>query len=125
MAVVLILATGSKTEQRIPVGEGQIVRVGRTSSSDYAFPDDTYLSGVHFEIACNKGECAVRDLGSSNGTFVNGERIEQAPVKNGDQISAGELMFLVQFSSVEQQLATPVPVATPAGTPVVSPSGTA
>src|SRR3977135_4051119 len=79
MAVVLILATGSKTEQRIPVGEGQIVRVGRTSSSDYAFPDDTYLSGVHFEIACNKGECAVRDLGSSNGTFVNGERIEQAP----------------------------------------------
>jgi hypothetical protein len=117
MAVALFIACGSNAGQQIPVSAGQPVRVGRTSRSDYAFPGDTYLSGVHFEIACNEGECAVRDLGSSNGTFVNGARIEQAAVKDGDQISAGEMTFLVQFSSGEQALAYPVPVAA-AGTPV-------
>ena len=117
MAVALFIACGSNAGQQIPVSAGQPVLVGRTSRSDYAFPGDTYLSGVHFEIACNEGECAVRDLGSSNGTFVNGARIEQAAVKDGDQISAGEMTFLVQFSSGEQALASPVPVAA-AGTPV-------
>src|SRR5437660_963577 len=128
MAIALFVATGSDAGQQIPVGVGQTVRVGRTSRSDYAFPNDTYLSGIHFEIGCSESECAVRDLGSSNGTFLNGARIEQASVavKDGDKISAGEMTFLVQFSSVEQPLAAPVPVvAPPAGAPVVSPERTA
>lgn len=128
MAVALFIATGSNAGQQIPVGAGLTVRVGRTSRSDYAFPNDTYLSGVHFEIGCNEGECAVRDLGSSNGTFVNGARLEQASVavKNGDQISAGEMTFLVQVGSAEQQLAAPAPVVAPAaGAPAVSPERTA
>lgn len=128
MAVALFIATGSNAGQQIPVGVGQTVRLGRTSRSDYAFPDDTYLSSLHFEIVCNESECAVRDLGSSNGTFVNGARIEQAAVavKDGDQISAGEMTFLVQFSSAEQQLAAPAPLVAPAaGAPVISPERTA
>jgi len=128
MPVALFIATGSNAGQQIPVGAGQAVRIGRTSRSDYAFPNDTYLSGVHFEIGCNEAECAIRDLGSSNGTFVNGARLEQAPVavKDGDQISAGEMTFLVQFSSLEQQLAAPAPLMAPAaGAAVVSPERTA
>lgn len=124
MAVALFIANGSKAGQQIPVGAGQIVRVGRTSRSDYAFPEDNYLSGVHFEIRCNEGECAVHDLGSSNGTFVNGARIEQAAVKDGDEISAGEMTFLVQFSSGELQLADPAAVGPAEGDPVVSPGRT-
>ena len=128
MALALFIATGPNAGRQIPVGTGQTVRIGRTSRSDYAFPNDTYLSGVHFEIVCNEGECAIRDLGSSNGTFVNGGRLEQAPVaiKDGDQISAGEMTFLVQFSSLEQQLVAPAPVMAPAaGAAVVSPERTA
>jgi hypothetical protein len=105
-----------------------MVRVGRTSRADYAFPDDTYLSGVHFEIGYNEGGCAIRDLGSSNGTFVNGARLEQASVavNDGDEISAGEMTFLVKVSSVEQPLAAPpAAVAPAAGAPVVSPERTA
>jgi len=119
MAIALFVATGSDAGQQIPVGVGQTVRVGRTSRSDYAFPNDTYLSGVHFEIGCSESECAVRDLGSSNGTFLNGARIEEASVavKDGDKISAGEMTFLVQASS-GAQLATVAPAV--AGDPVVS-----
>jgi len=118
MAISLFIATGSNAGQQIPVDAGQTVRIGRTTRSDYAFPNDSYLSGLHFEVNCNEAKCAVRDLGSSNGTFLNGARLGQdsVAVKDGDQISAGEMTFLVQFSSGEQALAYPVPMA--AGTPV-------
>jgi len=123
VAVVLFIATGPNAGRQIPVAAGQIVRVGRTSRSDYAFPDDTYLSGVHFEVGCIEGDCAVRDLGSSNGTFVNGARIDQATAKHGDQISAGEMTFLVQCSSDEQQFAVSARALAPAaGGSLVSPS---
>jgi hypothetical protein len=105
MAVVLFIATGSNVGQQISIDAGQTVRIGRTSRSDYAFPNDSYLSGAHFEVNCNGADCAVRDLGSSNGTFVNGARIDQTAVgvKDGDQISAGEMTFLVQISAGELQ----------------------
>jgi len=128
MAIALFIATGPNTGQQIPVGTGQMVRVGRTSRADYAFPNDTYLSGVHFEIGYNEGGCAIRDLGSSNGTFVNGARLEQASVavNDGDEISAGEMTFLVQVSSGEQPLAAPAAAVAPeAGAPGVSPERTA
>jgi pSer/pThr/pTyr-binding forkhead associated (FHA) protein len=127
MAIALFIATGPNAGQQIPVGTGQMVRVGRTSRADYAFPNDTYLSGVHFEIGYNEGGCAIRDLGSSNGTFVNGTRLEQASVavNDGDEITAGEMTFLVQVSSGEQPLAAPATVAAVAGASVVSPERTA
>src|SRR5260370_4291617 len=118
MAISLFIVNGSNAGRQIPVGAGQTVRVGRTSRADYAFPNDSYLSGVHFEVNCNGDECAIRDLGSSNGTFVNGARLEQTAVgvKDGDQISAGEMTFLVQASSGEQSTA-PAAVAPAAGAP--------
>src|SRR5258708_2359963 len=127
MAVALFIASGSNVGQQIPVGAGQTVRVGRTSRSDYAFPNDSYLSGAHFEINCNAGECAVRDMGSSNGTFVNGARIDQTAVavKDGDQISAGEMTFLVQISSGALQSTAQALVTPAAGAPVASAERTA
>ncbi len=86
-------------------------------------PDDSYLSGAHFEVNCNGDECAVRDLGSSNGTFVNGARIDQTAVavKEGDQISAGEMTFLVQVRPEDRQISAPA-VAAPAGGDPVAPA---
>jgi hypothetical protein len=126
MAIALFIATGSHAGEQIPVVAGQTVRVGRTSRSDYTFPNDSYLSGAHFEINCNGSECAVRDLGSSNGTFVNGARLDHAavPVKGGDQISAGEMTFLVQVTSGQLDAAVPV-VAPAVGVPVASAQRTA
>ncbi len=127
MAVSLFITIGPNVGQQIPVGAEQVVRIGRTSRSDYAFPEDNYLSGVHFEIVCHEGQCTIRDLGSSNGTFVNGARIEQATaVKEGDQVAAGEMTFQVQFKAAEQPLVAPAPVgAATADAPVVPPERTA
>jgi hypothetical protein len=83
--------------------------VGRTDRSEHAFPNDTYLSGAHFEVGCDEQGCRIRDLGSSNGTYVNGAKIELAAVQEGDQIAAGETVFLVQPADQEPVSGPPEP----------------
>jgi hypothetical protein len=126
MAVELLIVRGPHAGQQIQVGAGQVVRIGRTDRSNYALSNDTYLSGAHFEIGCDDRECRIRDLGSANGTFVNGAKIiEQAAVQEGDQIAAGETVFLVQAAREEQSDISPAPVFAQAAVPPVSPERTA
>jgi hypothetical protein len=113
MAVTLLIVRGPYVGQQIQVGAGQTFRIGRTERSEHAFPNDTYLSGAHFEVSCDERECRIRDLGSSNGTFVNGAQIDLAAVQEGDQVSAGETVFLVQAEGESQPAATPAPALAP------------
>jgi len=53
------------------------------------------ISRKHCEIVVNDGAIVVNDLGSSNGTYVNQDRIQSQPVSAGDLISFGGLVFLV------------------------------
>lgn len=99
MRVIFFTTGGPHAGQHVEIAAGQSIRVGRTARSDYALPGDTYLSGIHFEIACDEKECRVRDLGSSNGTFVNGTQITQSTVRDGDRIAAGETTFVVQVTA--------------------------
>src|SRR5690242_16820555 len=72
--------------------------VGRAPSSDIAIFDPT-ISRRHAELQVDEAGLRVRDLGSSNGTFRNGERIEDAePVvlAPGDTITFGKVGFRVQ-----------------------------
>src|SRR5690348_13671587 len=72
-------------DQSFELREGATLLVGRASSSDIPLFDPT-ISRRHAELACATGGVTVRDLGSSNGTFVNGERVETSPVLTGDVI---------------------------------------
>ena len=72
--------------------------VGRAPSSDIAIFDPT-ISRRHAELQVDESGLRVRDLGSSNGTFHNGERIEdEEPVAlaPGDTITFGKVAFRVQ-----------------------------
>lgn len=51
--------------------------------------DDPAVSGRHFQIEERGSEFYVRDLGSSNGTFLNGREVESAKLQTGDRIRAG------------------------------------
>jgi len=113
MSVTLLVIQGPYVGRQIQVNVGQVFRVGRTDRSEEAFPNDTYLSGTHLEVGCDEQGCWIRDLGSSNGTFVNGTKIEQVAVQHGDQIAAGETVFLVQPVGQEQVTVAPVPEAAP------------
>lgn len=99
MLVILEATAGPATGRKIQVPEGSILRVGRTARSDYALGEDSYLSGQHFAIEYDGTQCRIRDLGSSNGTFVNGDRITDRVVKEGDSVGAGGSTFVVHIDS--------------------------
>ncbi|MCA9138670.1 MAG: FHA domain-containing protein [Planctomycetales bacterium] len=52
---------------------------------------------MHFSLICDATGFVIKDLASTNGTFLNGRRIEQANVSNGDMIRAGFSVFEVRF----------------------------
>ena len=54
------------------------------------------MSARHFAIICHGAQCRIRDLGSTNGTFVNGSKISEATLNEGDRIEAGTSTFVVR-----------------------------
>ncbi len=69
--------------------------VGRSSQAQFSVPDDGFLSRNHFLIEFNPPACCLRDLGSTNGTKVNGLRVENVRLRNGDEIVAGGSSFVI------------------------------
>jgi serine/threonine-protein kinase len=59
-------------------------------------PEDMALSRDHFMIEINPPLCELRDLGSTNGTFVNNVKIERTRLASGDVIAAGQSVFRVR-----------------------------
>ena len=84
--------------------EGAVLVVGRAPTSDIPVIDPT-ISRRHAEIECRDGAVTVRDLGSSNGTFVNGARVETAAVTPADTVTFGKVGFRLQA------VVPPAPVA--------------
>src|ERR1700685_3202539 len=99
MLVVLEAVAGPIQGRRIEVRAGSIVRLGRTAKSDYAIGEDSYLSGQHFAVEYDGSQCRVRDLGSSNGTFVNGDRVTETIVRDGDSLVAGGSTFTIHVDA--------------------------
>jgi serine/threonine-protein kinase len=73
--------------------------VGRSRFVHCSMPDDSALSRDHFLIEINPPRCEVRDLGSTNGTFVNERRVERARLNSGDRIAAGQSVFQVRVEA--------------------------
>src|SRR5215831_8612564 len=69
------------------VPEKQIV-VGRSSDLDMVLVEDM-VSRKHARIAMQQDQIWIEDLGSTNGTFVNGEKIKRARLKEGDRVLIG------------------------------------
>src|SRR5437762_726559 len=97
MHLTLEVVNGSDSGRSVTVLPGTVLKVGRTSSAGFAISGDTFMSGVHFELECSESECLVRDLGSSNGTHVNGVRVTQAVLHDAEEISAGSTRFRVRL----------------------------
>ncbi len=72
--------------------EGATLIVGRAPTSDIPVIDPT-ISRRHAEVECNEAVVRVRDLGSSNGTFLNGSRVDTATIESGDIVTFGKVGF--------------------------------
>ncbi|MCZ6603194.1 MAG: FHA domain-containing protein [Planctomycetota bacterium] len=75
---------------RVPIGDS--VRIGRNFFNEVVVFGDTFISRRHAEIGNRDGKLYVIDLGSRNGTYLNGRPLpkrEEAPLKPGDTILFG------------------------------------
>jgi hypothetical protein len=70
--------------------------VGRSPERDLTVPSQR-VSRMHAEITWRNGKPVLRDLGSQNGTLVNGRRVAEHPLRNGDEIEFGP--FLCTFNA--------------------------
>ena len=80
-----------------------MLQVGRTEWADCSLPHDGHLSSVHFRLESDAAGCYLRDLGSSNGTFVNGREVkDRVRLCDGDEILAGRTTFAVRVPGAER-----------------------
>jgi len=90
----------------VPLDQDRIT-LGRSSANQLCYPDDAGLSRQHLALTVEQGQWHVEDLGSKNGTLLNGKRIEQRmPFRSGDRISAGHLT--IEFPDVARPSAKTV-----------------
>ena len=128
---------GRKTALQAP---GSLV-IGRTEAAEYSVPGDPEMSSKHFRIDVDATSCGIVDLGSTNGTFVNDDRISEVELSHGDEVRAGQSRIQFSFelpkpsdtlsgsiggtvsespppdATVEPPLEIPVPPPTPSETP--------
>jgi hypothetical protein len=66
------------------------VTIGRAGGCGIPLPGDTFVSQVHARVFDRDGDLYIEDLGSTNGTFVNGMQVlEPAQLKRGDRLNIG------------------------------------
>lgn len=87
--VVVISGAAAGTEYEIDAPQ---VSIGRGPEASWRFDDDT-LSKEHAALEFAGGGLRLRDLGSRNGTRLNGAEVMTGDLKNGDRFQLGELVF--------------------------------
>ncbi|MBA2692174.1 MAG: FHA domain-containing protein [Rubrobacter sp.] len=74
--------------------ENGSVSIGRSSESGIVVKSDDYASGKHAQLSRHGGLLYVEDLGSTNGTFVNGRKtVGATPLRDGDTVKIGSTTF--------------------------------
>jgi pSer/pThr/pTyr-binding forkhead associated (FHA) protein len=80
-------------ETRFSIQDGA-TSIGRSSASDVVLKNDDYASGRHARLTRHGGLLYVEDLGSTNGTFVNGRKtVGATPLRHGDTVRVGSTTF--------------------------------
>ena len=93
---LLVVLRGPNTGARFLLDDEQVA-AGRHPDSDI-FLDDVTVSRKHATFVASGGGYLVRDSGSLNGTYVNRERIDEAPLHQGDEVQIGKFR-LVYYAS--------------------------
>ena len=77
---------------------GNVKTIGRAPRADFVV-DAALVSRLHCRLAAGPGEIEAVDLESTNGTYVNGERVERGMLKHGDRLRIGAVELVVTRSS--------------------------
>lgn len=75
--------------------------IGRSPEAHLYLPEDRFFSRHHCLLEMNPPHSFLRDLGSTNGTFLNGHRVRDAFLNNGDRIQCGETILVVEVTTTD------------------------
>ncbi len=100
MRVILEVLQGSRKGRSFMFDRHDTFIVGRSRFVHCSMPEDMALSRDHFMVEINPPLCELRDLGSTNGTFVNNQRVDRIRLASGDLIAAGQSVFRVRVDQI-------------------------
>ncbi len=104
MRVTLRVIAGPHTGRVFTFDQHETFLIGRSESAHFCLPEDRFFSRHHCLLEIAPPQIFIRDLGSTNGTYVNGLQVEATHLKPGDRIQGGETVLEVE-TSVETQFA--------------------
>lgn len=106
--LVLAVTEGPHTGRVFHFSGHDTLLVGRSKRAHFRLPArDEYFSRIHFLVEVNPPDCRLMDMGSTNGTQVNGERVTVVNLKDGDVIRAGQTVLRVTLEQDwDSELAT-------------------
>ncbi|MFO0917137.1 MAG: protein kinase [Planctomycetaceae bacterium] len=81
--------------------------VGRSTRAQLQLSGDPHFSRFHFRLEFNPPQCYLIDLGSRNGTFVNGRQVTESPLQSGDIISGGITEMKILLDDADRTLCWP------------------
>lgn len=91
-----ILFVKSEAQQGLEVDVSDVTVLGRSDESDVVL-DDPYASDFHMRLVSQDNEMVLHDLGSTNGTYVNGRRVNvPTSLRRGDTIQVGKTVMEVK-----------------------------
>lgn len=110
MKVNLVMFRGGERRDFPLTGPSTIV--GRRQECALRVPTKD-VSRRHCEIVVAGDKVSVKDLGSANGTYVNGKRVAESPLAAGDKLRIGPVVFMVQINGQPAKI-TPYDLKPPA-----------
>ncbi len=102
MELSLVMVKPDGTSKEVKIDRGSAI-IGREEGCRLRIPLSS-VSRKHCEVKIEDDEVVVQDLGSSNGTFVNGKRVKQSELAPGDLLCVGPVVFVVRIDGHPRQI---------------------
>jgi hypothetical protein len=101
MRVILRVLSGPHVGRAFTFDQHDTFLIGRAETAHLCLPEDRFFSRHHCLLEIAPPRVFLRDLGSTNGTYVNGQKVHEAYLSSGDQIQGGQTVLAVEVSVPE------------------------